>query len=364
MLKGTLGLGEAARGYVRALQAARIPVSTSTVDVREFVEIGGHPVAGYAEIDYADLKGAEEAGFDLVCINADELALVAKLNGELFGSRPSIGVWAWETDHIPQRWKPAFGLLDEIWVYSSYVEENLGRVSSVPVVRVPPPVSPPDPGGVELELGLPPGFQFLFMFDFFSTIQRKNPVGLIEAFRLAFEPGDGPQLVLKTINGVHRPHAFEEVAWAARGRPDVHVLDRSLSAPLRDALLAGCDCYVSLHRSEGLGLPLAECMALGKPVVGTAFSGTSDFMTAENSYPVPYEMTRVGADCEIYPAEGTWAEPDVEEAARLMRRVFDRPEEALAKAERARGDIARLYSPEAVGGVARSRLEAIRALWS
>src|SRR5207249_3990322 len=124
--------------------------------------------------------------------------------------------------------------------------------------------------------------QFLFMFDFFSTVQRKNPVGLIEAFCRAFEPGEGPQLVLKTINGIRRPHALEEVLWAARGRPDIHVLDRSLTARERDALVTSCNCYVSLHRSEGFGLPLAECMALGKPVIGTAFSGMTDFMTEAN----------------------------------------------------------------------------------
>ena len=192
---------------------------------------------------------------------------------DFFEERPAIGVWAWETDQVPDRWKSSFELLDEIWVYTDYVADNLARAASIPVRRVPPPVLRPEPGDVQLDLGLPDGFRFLFMFDFFSTIQRKNPVGLVEAFRLAFEPGEGPQLVIKTINGVHRPHALEQLLWAARGRPDIHVIDRSLGARERDALVTGCDCYVSLHRSEGFGLTLAECMALGKPVIATAFSG-------------------------------------------------------------------------------------------
>jgi hypothetical protein len=364
LLTGTLGLGEAARGYVNALGAAGIPVSTSTIDVRDFVELGDVPHEGYARIDYTDLDGASSAGFNLVCINADELPRLAESVGEgFFLERPTIGVWGWETDHVPERWKSAFGLLDEIWVYSNYVAENLGRAAPIPVRRIPPPVTPPDPGDVTLQLDIPDGFRFVFMFDFFSTIQRKNPVGLIEAFRSAFEPGAGPQLLIKTINGVHRPQALEEVLWAARGRPDVHVLDRSLSARERDALLAECDCYVSLHRSEGFGLTLAECMALGKPVIGTNYSATTDFITAENGYPVPYELTRVGADCEIYPAEGTWAEPDVAEAAQLMRTVVERPEEARAKGEVARRDIERLYAPAAVGAMIHARLEEISALW-
>jgi glycosyltransferase involved in cell wall biosynthesis len=319
---------------------------------------------GYAQVEFTDVEGAATAGFNLVCINADELPAFAKTVGDGFFEHPTIGVWGWETDHVPERWRDSFGLLDEIWVYSEYVAENLGRAAPIPVHRVPPPVSPPDATGVELDLGIPDGFRFLFMFDFFSTIQRKNPVGLVEAFSTAFAPGEGPQLVIKTINGVHRPHALEEVLWAARGRPDVHVVDRSLSARERDALVAGCDCYVSLHRSEGFGLTLAECMSLGKPVIGTSFSATTDFMTPENSYPVGHEMTRVGADCEIYPAAGTWAEPDTGEAARLMRQVVTEPDEAARRGETARRDIEALYSPAAVGGIIRARLAEITKRWS
>ena len=364
LFRGTLGLGEAARGYVEALEAANVPVSTTTVDVSQFVKEAGGPHAGYGEVQYAERGGEGAAGFNLICINADELGAFADSVGEsFFAERPSIGVWAWETDQVPERWGDAFHLLDEIWVYSSYVAENLGRAAPIPVRCVPPPVSPPAPGDVELELDVPDGFRFLFMFDFFSTISRKNPVGLVNAFRQAFDPGEAPQLVVKTINGVHRPEALEELLWAARGRPDIHVIDRSLSARERDALVAGCDCYVSLHRSEGFGLTIAECMALGKPVIATAFSAPTDFMTEENSYPVPYELTRVGADCQIYPAEGTWADPDIVAASRLMRRVVEEPAEAAAKGQRARLDIERLYAPRVTGAIARARLEEIAALW-
>jgi glycosyltransferase involved in cell wall biosynthesis len=141
------------------------------------------------------------------------------------------------------------------------------------------------------------------------------------------------------------------------------VVDRSLDSRERDALVAGCDCYVSLHRSEGFGLTLAECMALGKPVIGTAFSGPADFMTDENSYPVPFELTRVGADCEIYPADGTWADPDLRRAAELMRRVVEDPGEAAEKGARAMRDVERMYSPAAIGELIRARLEQLRALW-
>jgi glycosyltransferase involved in cell wall biosynthesis len=204
---------------------------------------------------------------------------------------------------------------------------------------------------------VPAGFLFLFVFDYLSTVQRKNPVGLIEAFKSAFAAGEGPQLVVKTINAPLRPLSEEEVLWAAHGREDIHVIDRSLSTSELNGLMAGCDCYVSLHRAEGFGLTIAEAMAIGKPAIATGYSGNVDFMNSANSYLVDYSMGRVGPECEIYPPEGEWAEPSIEHAAALMRLVFERPDEASAKGEQAAADVARLLSPEAAGRRMRARLD-------
>ena len=198
--------------------------------------------------------------------------------------------------------------------------QNIGAVAPVPVIALPPPVEAPAGIARPLRLGVPPGFLFLFMFDYLSTIQRKNPVGLIEAFKSAFAAGEGPQLLIKTINAPLRPYAEEEVLWAVEGRPDIHVIDRSLSGEEKDAVMLACDCYVSLHRSEGFGLTLAEAMAIGKPVIGTGYSGNVDFMDENNSFLVDYEITRVGPGNEIYPPEGEWADPQ-----RGARRGADAP---------------------------------------
>jgi len=215
----------------------------------------------------------------------------------------------------------------------------------------------PDSGGASSGIELPPGFYFMFMFDYFSTPRRKNPAGVIEAFKRAFTPGEGPQLLIKTIHGAARPRASEELRHAAAGRTDVHVIDCALSSAAKNALLMECDCYVSLHRSEGYGLTLAECMALGKPVIGTGYSGNLDFMSPANSYLVDYEMTTVGHGVEIYPPEGRWAEPDLDHAAALMRGIHADPDAARARGLRAQRDIAASLSPEAVGRIARARLE-------
>jgi glycosyltransferase involved in cell wall biosynthesis len=351
----TLGLGAAARGYVRALGAAAVPVSTVSVPLHH-LERPQELTDDYGQHRYEDLVHDGSHGFELIAVNADELpGFVARL-GEDYFEGPRIGIWGWETNSIPPRWQQAFMLVDEIWVYSRFMAENIGAVAPVPVIALPPPVQRPlSPAGPQ-RLGVPEGFLFLFVFDYLSTVQRKNPVGLVEAFTRAFEPGEGPQLLIKTINAPLRPLAEEEVLWAAHGRPDIHLIDRSLSAEELDGLMAACDCYVSLHRAEGFGLTMAEAMAIGKPVIATGYSGNVDFMNAENSYLVEYDIGRVGAENEIYPPDGEWARPSVEHAAELMRRVVAEPDEAARIGARAAQDVARTLSPQATGAAMRARL--------
>jgi glycosyltransferase involved in cell wall biosynthesis len=356
----TLGLGAAARGYAQALDAAGVAVSTVSVPLHHLalpVELEGE----YGRHRFEDLLHRGRHAFEIVAVNADELPDFVERLGDDYFQGPRIGIWGWETNTIPERWSGAFSLVDEIWVYSRFMAENIAAAAPVPVIALPPPVQAPAPAAAPLRLGVPEGFLFLFVFDYLSTIQRKNPVGLIEAFKLAFAPGEGPQLLIKTINGPLRGLAEEEVLWAAHGRADVHLIDRSLSGPELASLMAACDCYVSLHRSEGFGLTLAEAMAIGKPVIGTGYSGNVDFMNAENSYLVDYTIGRVGPDCEIYPPEGEWAQPSVEHAAELMRRVYEDREGAQLVGERAREDIARALSPEATGAAMRRRLEELSA---
>jgi glycosyltransferase involved in cell wall biosynthesis len=312
---------------------------------------------GYGRHRFEDLVHGGRHGFEIIAVNADELPDLVERVGEDYFEGPRIGIWGWETDSIPRRWARAFELIDEIWVYSRFMAENFAAVAPVPVVALPPPVSVPSTPPEPQRLGVPEGFLFLFVFDYLSTVQRKNPVGLIEAFKLAFPPGSGPRLLIKTLNAPLRPLAEEEVLWSAHGREDIHVIDRSLTGAELSGLMAGCDCYVSLHRAEGFGLTIAEAMAVGKPVIATAYSGNVDFMNEDNSYLVDYSIGRVGPDCEIYPPEGEWAEPSVEHAAELMRRVYEAQPAASAKGERARTDIARLLSPAATGARMRNRLE-------
>jgi glycosyltransferase involved in cell wall biosynthesis len=249
-----------------------------------------------------------------------------------------------------------------VWTSSRFVADGLRRALDVPVHQL--------PEGIELgpvrEVGLgsygvpADSFVFLFILDFQSGFERKNPLGLISAFRQAFQRGEKVTLILKVTHGVYHLEDFERLKKEAKSVGAI-ILDRRLPKEELNGLIAACDCYVSLHRGEGLGLTLAEAMMLGKPTIATAYSGNLDFMDESNSLLVGYDIVETSSYA-VGRSEGHhWADPSISEASRAMRWVFENPEAATALGERARQSTARYFSPERCGRRMLERLNQIRA---
>ena len=330
-----LGVGEAARQVRGALQAAGVPMAAVTLS------------------DATGVSGASEAPYPvtLVCANADALpAAHDALGSAFFEGKHVIGLWWWEVGAFPERWLRSFDYLDELWVGSHFVADALGAISPVPVVRVALPLAlaPPAAGIGRDALGVPGDrFAFLFVYDYDSVAARKNPLGAIAAYARA-NP-DGAALVLKCLSAERHPEEHAAVLAAAAERDDVHVIDAHLPAAEKNGLMASCDAYLSLHRSEGFGLTLAEAMALGKPVIATDYSGPRDFLTAANGYPVDYALVPVGPGHDPYPADGEWAEPDLDHAAAQIRAVLADPGAARTRAARGRDELMRDHAPAVAG---------------
>jgi hypothetical protein len=200
------------------------------------------------------------------------------------------------------------------------------------------------------------------MFDLQSSLHRKNPTALIEAFKMAFDDRDDVVLVLKWTRsrdvelGVAVPRLDSDAK-------NIKVIDDVLEREEVNALLNMCDCYVSLHRSEGFGLPIAEAMILGKPVIVTAYSGNMDFTTPGNSLLVKYRMVDIAENYGPYKKGCLWADPDVQHAAELMRYVYENREAAREIGRRAQADILGSYHPSIAGQAMKDRLTylAVRA---
>lgn len=259
-----------------------------------------------------------------------------------------IAVWYWEMEDVPPEWAERLHWVDEVWAPTRFIADTFRKYVKVPVVPMLPGVElPPFERKPRSAFGLPDDrFVFLFTFDLFSTLARKNPLGLIAAFRKAFRRDEPVDLVIKVSRGDEIAADFATLK-AACDEAGVTLLNAVLPRGDLLALMACADCYVSLHRSEGLGLGLAESMLMEKPVIGTGYSGNLDFMTDDNSYLVRCERLPCAADAPPYRRGFVWGEPDLQHAAEVMRRVLEDRAEATAKGERARRELSELLSPEA-----------------
>jgi hypothetical protein len=263
-----------------------------------------------------------------VCVvTADQFPFLADDFPQLFeATRRMIGYWFWELEHVPLHMRQSIALVDEIWAGSRFVTDAFAAVSPVPVRHVPIPVAEPRPSNrqrsefaVLADAAERP--VFLTVLDHLSVTERKNPVGIIEAFRHAFKPDEGPLLVIKTMNGHQRWSSHQRVLAAADGRDDIRVWDAALDRADQMALVAAADCMVSLHRSEGLGLHLAEAMWLGTPTIATRYSGNLDFMNDDNSLLIDFELVNIENGEGVYTEVAKWAAPNLQQAADALRRL-------------------------------------------
>jgi glycosyltransferase involved in cell wall biosynthesis len=355
-LRAEMGVGEAARGYIRALQRQEIPLSC--IDVSE---LSPHRSEDNSLGDIFQIEGNPAPyPVNIIHANADHLPVVQDfIGGAFFQGRYNIGIWAWETQHFPEMWRNRFDPLNEIWVGSSFMADAIAQASPIPVIHIPHIVEVPVLAPDRAAFGLAPDeFTFLFVFDFHSVVERKNPAGVIAAFRQAFQADEPVRLLVKSMHGASHQAALDTLRHHA-GDARITFLDATLDSLERYRLLASCDAFVSLHRAEGFGLGIAEAMAIGKPVIATGWSGNMDFMKVSNSLPVGYSLQPLAMEQGPYAVGTLWAEPDLDHAARLMRRLWEEPELARTLGERARLDIQRDFSAGIVGDRMRERLRLI-----
>lgn len=303
-------------------------------------------VRGLASLGHEVLCGLENAARADVVILHEEPTLYEDLFARFpsLGNRRVIAFCVWENETLPEQFRTALRLVDEIWTPSRFSASSMlphfHNVSVLPHVVRRRPFSRQAADWARERLADEPD-----VFRFFSVIDavnpRKNVQGLLTAFLKAQKYlGKKARLVLKQYR----------VELDFSGIPGVVSIAEQLDDEQMAALCALCGAYVSAHHAEGWGLGLSEAMAYGKPVIATGYSGNMDFMDEENSFPVPYVLAPVSALMQrrisLFTQDMRWAEVDVDAMAALMVRVArgrvpsGLPERAAAVACR--------FGPEAV----------------
>lgn len=352
--RAEFGLGEACRLAAKSLDFAGIPFC-----------IINFP---YSSSRQNDLSWKHKEAIaplyntNIFFINADQLYYHYNKNSlkrTWFRNRYNIGYWHWELPDFPINWNGSFNLVNEIWVPSQFTFQSISKNTSKPIVIMPHGILVDFPSNMNRKCyGIPDNrFLFLTMYDIQSTLARKNPNGVIEAFKKAFKKDDGQVgLVLKVNNSYHFPKEIAMLKQKISEYENIIIIDNILSRQELNGLINEIDSYVSLHRSEGFGLPIAEAMSLGKPVIATNWSGNIDFMNENNACLVDCTLEKIEGNYGPYQANQEWAEPNILHAANYMTKLVHDRDYATKIGLNAQKTIMSDFSPKSIGMKYKSRL--------
>jgi len=349
--RGELGIGEDIRQVAFALEAAGVPVC-----ILDFAP--GKNISQSDDTAERLMSDTPLNGINIFCLTGIETTrYVCERGLSTVEGRYNIGLWPWELPDWPENCRHAYACVDEIWGISEFTANAHRFAAPRPVIPMGLPVEL-GPIGPEAraDFGLPEqAYLFSFAFDVSSSAERKNPEGLIRAFRKAFprESASDVGLVLKVSHAETKSRLWKKIRCYAQRDPRIHIIERTMRRPELLALMKACDCYVSLHRGEGFGRCLAEALLLDKQLIATGFSGNMDFCREPRVALVRHAMRTVQPGEYMWGEGQSWAEPDIDHAAELMRSVRNNPRDTKGRGYD--------FSPATIGARYATRL---REIWS
>ena len=355
-IKGEFGIGEAVRLNIKASNKVGLPVSlvnyeTVTIHRNEDQSFNDFSKEFPYDINLIQISPSEVSNFFL-----DEIAIGLK-------GKYNILYVAWESEYLPDDYIKNINYFDEIWVPSKFCQESISKVCRVPVINIPHPVE------IQLEKTTDTDainfydkskFNFLFIFDYNSTLERKNTLNLIEAFQKAFDKDDkNVVLNIKTSSSKNFVSEKQQIEDKIGDQKNIKIIEKIFDKNSLNNIINDCDCYVSLHRSEGFGLTMAEAMCLKKPVIATGYSGNTEFMDFQNSFLVQYKKATAGKNLLNYDERTIWSEPSVNHASEIMKYVYENIQSINTIAENGYLTIHENFSFESIGNRIKNRVEFI-----
>lgn len=343
--QGAFGIAEDARSLKKVFDALGFDSKYLLPTFREII--------AYQKIDEDSTAVMNPGALNLFAVSPmDMMSLALSKNSNFIDDAGfSIGAWPWELPYWPKEFGEITNFVDEIWAQSEYVEKAFNSLGKVKVRKMPMLVSTQKPTArVRTKFNIPEGnFVFYTVIDGNSWVTRKNPAACIKAFKKAFgESNKDVSLVIKAMNTDLSGVIWDELIALATHDARVIIINQILQKSELINLVTSCDCFVSLHRSEGFGRNIAEAMLLGIPVIVSNFSGSTDFCNARTSFLVGGKKIPLKIGDYLFYEDQFWFDADIEEASIQMELVASQSRRRCEVAENGKKFIEAHYSLEAI----------------
>ncbi|MFA9192261.1 glycosyltransferase [Flavobacterium sp. FZUC8N2.13] len=347
----TSGISEAARANFTALKSSRF-----TVNQINYIENKRQLIREHNNV----LIDIDQKTINIYHININDIPSYI-LNNKIrtLPNTYNIAYWAWEFNKLPEEFVSLISLFDEIWVPSSFCQNIFTSYSFKPVVKIPHLIESIEIEESKPKIELQNKFVFLSIFDSLSTPERKNTDGLIQCFLDTFSTNPDVVLILKTVNLEKNKRLYKKLTEKANHHNSIILINENYTKKEIIQLIDSCHSYVSLHRSEGFGLTLAEAMLRNKIVIGTGYSGNLEFMNAQNSFLVPYQLITKDEDAGFIKKGYQYAEPDIDNSKKILKFVYANYNNLEDIKLNAKQSIENSFSKKAIGDLMNSRLAKI-----
>lgn len=316
-IQAEIGLGQSCRLLANELDHSDIPFSVLNYKLDGELREEDHSF---------DHKIRDDLPYGINIFHIEPLDLAVSFNNlldvSIWKDRYNIAFWLWELEEFPKAWIKALDLVDEVWTPSEFASKSVRTVTDKPVYTIPYHVTAPTDDKYDREYFQLPEDRFLFlaMYDTNSTMARKNPMGVIEAFKKAFSPDDrSVGLVLKMNNP--RQEDLDDLKALFGEYDNIYYITEIMEKTVVNSLIACVDVFVSLHRAEGFGLVMAEAMLNGTPCIATDWSSNTEFMNGDVACMVDYSFTVLEKDAPPYEKGARWADANTDTAAEYMRKL-------------------------------------------
>ncbi len=316
-IRAETGLGQSCRLVAEELLATGIPMT-----INNYVQVGKlkQSATGFE----SNISEEPQYSVNLIHINPHELGLaLLQMDRSYWDYRYNIGFWLWELEEFPEEWVPCIQCMDEIWTPSEFISCAIRKKTTKPVRTIPYCITAECDRTCDRDtFGLPRDkFLFLMMYDSNSVTERKNPIGVIRAYCQAFSSNEKDVGLVIKVSSAEKDelNALKKELAAYK---NIYFITETMSKEKVNSLIACVDTVVSLHRAEGFGLVLAEAMYLGTPTIATNWSANTEFMNSEVACMVNYRLIEIEETVGPFKKGQKWADPDVNEAAMYMRKLY------------------------------------------